>query len=132
MIVLFYSSPDQGGAQRFETRIQTKFPQMTVKHFISIDSLSEEITKKTGHFTVIVFFISDRDELVDIVMLGDLLRGYRIIFILPDRDDETIALAHLMRPRFLSFGNDDLSSVIEVMDKMYHHQREVEASYEAR
>lgn len=59
-----------------------------------------------------------RQELLDLKAMWSLFEGLRTILILPDGEKETVAMAHTMRPRFISCGDRDLRDVKAVLEKM--------------
>jgi hypothetical protein len=42
----------------------------------------------------------------------------RIILVLPDRDDETVAMGHRLRPRMVSYNDGDYLDVAAVLIRM--------------
>jgi hypothetical protein len=55
--------------------------------------------------------------------MSNLFRNSRIILIAPDRDKETIAIAHRLRPRLLTYIDSDFADVFTVLANMigdYH------------
>ena len=59
-----------------------------------------------------------RQELLDLKAMWSLFEDLRTILILPDGEKETVAMAHTMRPRFISCGDRDLRDVKAVLEKM--------------
>jgi hypothetical protein len=46
------------------------------------------------------------------------MSAVRLVLVLPDEEDETIALAHGLRPRFVTYADGDYSELREVLQKM--------------
>ena len=65
-----------------------------------------------------VLLAASKGQLSELLSLRELLNDVRIILILPDRGRETISQGHLLRPRFLSYADGDLTDVIAVLSKM--------------
>jgi uncharacterized protein (DUF302 family) len=65
-----------------------------------------------------VIAVTDKGDLQDISSLQELLWPLRIILLLPDGDDETVAVGHSIRPRFVSYSNYDLDDVVAILNKM--------------
>ena len=76
---------------------------------------------------IVIFQASTTGELDKLVFLRDLFEDVRLILILPQRSAETIAKAHLLRPRFITFADNDISEIPAVLEKMlltpssFHH-----------
>jgi len=84
----------------------------------SIEELAHGLHRLYDHDTIVLLRARDREELLRIVSLRDLLQGLRVILLLPDREEETISLAHRLRPRFLSNSESDFSDTMSVLQKM--------------
>lgn len=67
---------------------------------------------------VAVLLVSTQRDLLDLKAVWSLFENVRTILILPDSKEETVAVAHTMRPRFISCGDRDLSDVVAVLEKM--------------
>jgi len=50
--------------------------------------------------------------------MRDFLEDVRLILILADSSAETVARGHLLRPRFLTYTDHDMSEVSSVLGKM--------------
>lgn len=61
---------------------------------------------------------ADIEELMRIIALQNLFGDIPIILILPDRQKNTIALGHKLRPRFVAYADGDFSDVATVLLKM--------------
>ncbi len=92
--------------------------QVRVEFFRNLEAFSERLRMPSYQSTVAVIVAADRRDLEDISTLGQLLWGTRVILVLPDGDDSTIALAHSLRPRLVSKPGNDLGDVIAVLRKM--------------
>jgi hypothetical protein len=84
----------------------------------TIGSLSHSLSQPKEDSTVAVLFAASKDELLNILSIRDLLFNVRIILVLPDREDDTIAKGHSLRPRFLTYVDSDSEKIIAVLGKM--------------
>jgi len=116
--VLFYSSTPEDPGMGVETRLKDLVPAGKVEVYRSIEGLARRVQRLYGHDTIVILQAQDRKQLVRMVSLRDLFQGVRIILLVPDREEETIVLAHRLRPRFLSNNEGDLSDVMSVLQRM--------------
>jgi hypothetical protein len=116
--VLFYSSTPEDPGMGVETRLKDLVPAGRVEVYRSIEELTRRLQRLYDHDTIVILQAEDRKQLVRIVSLRDLFQGVRIILLVPDREEETIVLAHRLRPRFLSTSEGDFSDVMSVLQKM--------------
>ena len=54
---------------------------------------------------------------MNILELSELLHDRRIILVLPDSEPETVSLGHILRPRFITYGDSDYMDVSAIMGK---------------
>jgi hypothetical protein len=93
-------------------------PDARIDRYRTVELLGAGLRKLAFHCTIAVIVASDKDELREISSLRPLLWGLRTIVVLPDEDDETVSLAHALRPRFVSGCGDSFLEVIAVLNKM--------------
>jgi hypothetical protein len=67
---------------------------------------------------IAVLLPANKNELTDLISLKNIFGDIPIILILPDRDNNTIALGHKLRPRFMTYADSDFLDVATVMMKM--------------
>jgi hypothetical protein len=114
--ILFYSSKKQ--YYDIGERLKALVPAERVQVYRSIEELVHGLYRIYDHDTIVLIQARDREELLRIVSLRDLLQGLRVILLIPDRNGETISLAHRLRPRFLSNSENDFSDTFSVLQKM--------------
>lgn len=75
------------------------------------------------HLAVLV--AASTEDLMGLVSLRDLLQDIPVLLVGPDREEQDLALAHLLRPRFLTFVDSNLAELAAVRAKMIenHHKR---------
>jgi hypothetical protein len=67
---------------------------------------------------IAILLTNSRVDLMDILSIQHLFRDTPIILFAPDNERETIALAHQLRPRFLSDTQSDFEVISGVLNKM--------------
>jgi len=120
--ILFYSSTREDPGMEIGERLRRLAPEEGVEVCRSIEELIRGIHRSYDRDTIILLRVRDRKELLRIVSLRDLLQDLRIILLIPDREEETIALAHRLRPRFLGNGENDVSDTMSVVGKMMEQE----------
>jgi hypothetical protein len=119
--IVFYSSAREDPEIGIGARLSSLVPSGGLEVYRSIDELAHGLHRQYDHDTIVVLQARDRGDLVRIVSLRDLLQGVRVILLIPDREEETISLAHRLRPRFLGNSEGDLSDTMSVLRKMLGH-----------
>jgi hypothetical protein len=102
--------------------IRKVFGDMVLGHHLeychTLDELSHWLRRPIYECLVAVLIAADKVELKDFLKLKDLLSYVKLILIVSDQDDETLTIAHKLRPRFLSFSKNGFSDAASVLAKM--------------
>ncbi len=75
----------------------------------------------TGFF---ILLATTKEELNEFFIMRKQFSYLRIILILPDRSNESIAKGNALHPRYLDFIDSDFQDVCAVMRKMMRQQKE--------
>ncbi len=59
-----------------------------------------------------------RGDLRALAGMSDLLADLRLLLVLPDDRTETVALAHKLRPAYVSYVDDGISEVVAVLGRL--------------
>ena len=118
MKVLFFSSTLEDPGRGLETSLKDLVPAGRVEVCRSIEELTRRLQRLYDQNTIVILQAQDKQQLARMVSLRDVFQGFRIILLVPDREEETIVLAHRLRPRFLSTSESDFSDVMSVLQKM--------------
>ena len=115
--IIFYAR-NTDTYEAIEPSVTGLIPKVQTERYGTVAELKERLRKPVFDSTVVVIMAADKDDLRGISALRDLVWGRRTILVLPDRDDDTIAIAHSLRPRFVGNYGDDFENVVAVLHKM--------------
>ncbi len=120
MKVLFYAKAIKGGGRRLLRVIERLLPNDVLEIYNSIDGLSRWFNRpQPADVPVIVVFQAvGQEDLQSMLSIRDLLVDVRILMVLPDKEKETIAKAHRLRPRFITYADSDFLEIGAVLNKM--------------
>jgi hypothetical protein len=118
MALILYLPLTEGPGKRLHTIVKRAASKRNIELYQSIQELSERLHRPVLDVKVAVLLATDREILLEVTYLGNLLNMMRIILILPDHDPATIAKGHLLRPRFIAWLDDDFSQVETCLIKM--------------
>lgn len=118
MKLLVYASPFNRAVPTLLKSLSTLTADIHSEHIASLESLAACLRKPMGVPSVGILMPPDRSELSALVNHRHLLRDMRIILVLPDAEAATMKTAHLLRPRYVSYGDGDLSDVVAVTSRM--------------
>ena len=116
--IIVYSKAKNGIGTKLQEAVEAILPRASVETFHSISRLSKRLHRPALNFPILVLLAINRDELENILAIQDLLLDSRIVLILPDKEDDTLALGHTLRPRFVSYRDSSFKDVGAVLGKM--------------
>ncbi len=118
MNVLFYSASLTGIGKRFLRIIVSHIPQNRIEICRTMAALDSRLHKPLEGLAIAILHIMKHDELNALISRRDLLTDLRTILVLPDCEDSTTALAHVLRPRFVIYSDADLPDASFVLGKL--------------
>ncbi len=98
-----------------------------IETYRSVESLLERLHQPRYDPTILILQITNGEELKSILSIQSFLSDMRIILILPDRKSDTVMMGHSLRPRFLSYCDNDLTDVVAVLAKMTNRENALNA-----
>ena len=123
MKLFLFTSMINEASVRIQALLEKSFPGVDIEVYRTIDGLSARLHQPKDDAFVAVLLAENGKELLDFHTLLNLFRDIRIILVVPDRNQETITLAHQLRPNFLCYKNSDFTEVIAVLNKMLQAYR---------
>jgi predicted nucleotidyltransferase len=126
MKVLFYTTQSDWTAEQLQSVIETLVLKDQLEMYRTFDSLSRRLCQPSNNLDIAVLTAANREDLLKILSLSNLLSDIRIILILPDSKPDTISKAHTLRPRFLTYLDSDFGEVKSVLSKMLDNLTKME------
>lgn len=120
MEILFYYSMANGTGNELLQMMEKLTSHVRVRVFRNWKIFSEELMSPRTDSAVAVVLISQKEELLDAVSVRALIHEYRLILILPDREEQTVSLGHSLRPNFMAYKTGNLRELEIVLKKMLH------------
>lgn len=93
-------------------------PDENIEVIDSIDGLSMKLRHPKEEKTFAILMTKTHEELIELNLIKNQFRNIRIILLVADEQDSTLALAHRLNPRFLSSIRENYKDLIEVLAKM--------------
>ena len=123
MQLLIYASPLNMIGRNLQKKIKSMNVDDHSTYCASLKALDKYLRQPIGASPIAILIPSDYGELAALIGMRHLLRDMRLILILPGSrtPDITDTSAHMLRPRFISHADGDLSDVIAVLCKMKGH-----------
>jgi hypothetical protein len=123
--IIVYSKAMNGIGSKLQEVVANVLPGSYVDTYQTISSLSERLHRPALNFPIVILLAMNREDLENIVAIQNLLYDSRIVLILPDREEDTMALGHILRPRFVSYRDSSFKDVGAVLNKMINRPETV-------
>ncbi len=118
MNLLLYTTETKENGKHLQSVIEGLVPEDKAEIYRTIDSLSHRLRQPRCDLDVAILLAASNEDLMDLLTISDLLDDLRVILLLPNREKDTIAKGHTLRPRFLTYVDSNLSDVAAVLSKM--------------
>ena len=118
MNLLLYATETGGIGKHLQSVIEGLVPEDKTEIYRTIDTLSNRLRRPRCDLEVAVLLAATKEDLLVLLSISDLLDDLRVILLLPNREKDTIAKGHTLRPRFLTYADSNFSDVAAVLSKM--------------
>ena len=119
-VILYVPDSDQDSLR---LRIEGLIPEKRLKVYRTLEGLSERLHRPIDAEAVLIIVTTSREKLLEISPLRRVLGDVRTVVVVPDQEPTTVALAHQLRPRFLTYANSDFDDLAAVLQKMIESDR---------
>ena len=121
MNVILYVPNSDGDDIR--QRIEGLIPEKGLKIYRTLEGLSERLHRPIDPETILIIVACSQEKLSEIFPLRRVLGDVRTVVVVPDQEPTTVALAHQLRPRFLTYANSGFGELVAVLQKMIESDR---------
>ena len=125
MQTILFSDLDNNVGLRIKEILEMEFSPNSLVCCTQITEFIDVIRYTSGDATIAVLAPHHRASLDELLLVEELLNRLKIVLILPDHHPETIALGHSLRPRIVTFADDDLAKLAAILNKMSAAKNEV-------
>jgi hypothetical protein len=118
MHIHYYAPHDIQAGDRLSRIIVEMLPADSVIIHRSLIGLIQTLRSRNAAEEVVVLMPGNRQELSEVCLMHDDFQNVRLVLVLYDEDSDTIAMAHRLRPRYVSYANADFIDLMHVLKKM--------------
>ena len=126
-MVLMLCMPDRNNVgKRLAQVLAHLIPDQSIELCYSVDELSDRLCMPVYDISALVMFTRCQDDLEEILEMREHLGDMRTIVILPDSDPFAVTLAHILRPRYVTWADGDLSGAGIMLRRLIdHHEHQL-------
>jgi hypothetical protein len=121
MKVLYLKALSPEATLKVDEVIESLVSEEFLEVYRDIESFKERLKQPTDSVSVLLLAV-DKDVLKKLLVLQNHLHKLRLVVILPDKDQETVALGSKLQPRFLSYTFGNFSVVKTVLKKIFSNR----------
>lgn len=118
MQVFLYSPKINGREKEIQRTMEDIFLSDRLEVIRSFDAFSQRLKEPWDEKPIAVVVACKKEDLLDLVSIREQLYPVRLILVLYDSEQETIALAHRLRPNFLTYFHRDIDELKAVLMKI--------------
>ncbi len=118
MKAFLYSSDIEGKGKEILEIMEELFLTDQLEVVRSVNGLSQKLREPWEKKPIAVILACRKDELIDLVSMREQLHPIRLILVLNDAEEGTIALAHRLHPNYLTYVHNDLQELKAVLQRM--------------
>jgi hypothetical protein len=116
--LILYSKDKNEFSMELEKMIEKLTSNKNIEIYRATLDLTLRLRMPLCESALAILVISDEKDLKNILSIQSLLINMRVVLILPDRNNDTIAAGHSLHPRYLSFKDNGLKDMKAVLARM--------------
>jgi len=130
-MLLLYLPEEKEAEKRLLKVARHAVPRQKIEICRSFQMLEERLRQPVFNISAVVLFVPTSEDLEGVLLFKESFWDLRIIIILPDAEQDTIKKAHSLRPRFVTWADDDFTGVGIILKRMTErHDRTLYAETE--
>ena len=130
MKIMLYAKDRTEAGDLLERMGRSEVSGEVLEVYRTFDLFAERLRHPVDERNIVLLLVPDRHELERIATLQLLLSNVRVILIAPSQDPETVATAHRLRPRFLTYVDSDYSDISAVLKRMLDQEAPGNAAFQ--
>lgn len=119
-MLLFYAAQKNHVVDALESLLSEHLPPHKLSYCHTLDALEKRLRRPRRDLEIILSCVYDTMEMARLTELRSLLADLRLLLVLPGRDEDTVAWAHQLGPRFVAYGDHSVAQMSAVLEKMLH------------
>jgi hypothetical protein len=110
-----------GSTKLIDGLINFLVPSEKIELSQTVNNLALKLRQPRVEPIITIVLATTPKELIDVLAIGELLQDTRLFLVLPDRTPETVARGHRLRPRFITYADNDIMESADVLKKIFEN-----------
>ena len=112
------AEPGETGG-RFLEAVTPLVPEDKLEVLSGVSALAERLRKPRDPYIAVIVLGPSHEDLKTLASLRDHLKEAKILLVLRDQGQETVALAHLVKPTYITDLDNGTSGVASVLKRLF-------------
>lgn len=125
-MILFYAAEKNRVVESLEQMVMETLSRRPLVRCRSLQMLEQRLRRPCHDVEVLLISVVDAIEMRQLISMRPLLLDMRLVLVLPERDQDIIAWAHKLSPRFIAYADSGYEQVTAVLDKMLNANKVVQ------
>jgi hypothetical protein len=122
--VVYFIPEGTGSPGWFQNMVDSLRPFAATEAARSLNDLGKQLLPRADESRPIAIVLAPtKADLQSLLKVRELFENTRLILVLSDADEETVALGHRMRPRFIGYLTNGFTEIAAVVRKMVSEPR---------
>ena len=117
-MLLVYAKTRTGIARAMQQRLNGRSIRACLETYSNLEELLHRLHQPRLNLKIGVLSIGSARELEELVSIRELLADMRLVVVLPDNHPQTLSRVHALSPRFITFADAGMASLVSVVEKM--------------
>ena len=117
-MILLYEQAGNDVFGKLKQRLNGKASAVSLESYTHLEDLFHRLRKPRVNLKIGVLAITDVAELDRLLAIRELLADMRLVLDLADDDPTTLAKAHALAPRFITFIDNGIEPLVSVVERM--------------
>lgn len=118
MNLFFYADAESEAAEQFKKHLLKRGILSDLTVLPEGSRLNSHHSLKLRSGDVMILFASTNKEFENLLEIHDRFDHFLVILILPNRDTEIVAVSHMLKPRFITFIDSDITDLEKVITRI--------------
>ena len=122
MMLLVYAKAKNGVSTELKQILNGRSSGVCLETYSDLDDVFQRLRQPRLNLKIGVLSIGSEAELDRLLTIRELLSDMRLVLVLSDKDPQTVAKAHALAPRFITFSDAGVDPLVSVVEKMMECQ----------
>lgn len=118
MMVLVYAKAKNGVSLELKQILNGRSSGVCLEAYSDLDDVFQRLRQPRLNLKIGVLSIGSEAELDRLLTIRELFSDMRLVLVLADKDPQTVAKAHALAPRFITFSDAGIDPLVSVVEKM--------------